>query len=195
MYLKYFSEISQGHYTGLEILFLDIIFMQHLRRSQKLVKSYLCTSNRLIWEYFSKEDKHTISQTCRSVTSISTTLSFQIELIIRSLFILICMSTSFSVAAPPSLALCRHASSCSCSSCRAPALFFSPLNQSATSTITTMATIGKVFTFRCCDLWPPEVALVPHPLGQEWNSQVHGLLAKLLGSLSGVNVSDGATNV
>ncbi len=74
--------------------------------------------------------RHTISQTCRRVTSISTIFSFHSELIIRSLFILICRSTSLSVA-KPSLPLCRQASSCSCSNCKAPALFFLSSNQSA----------------------------------------------------------------
>jgi hypothetical protein len=167
------------------------------QRRQVSAQSYYLSTNVINLQDILVE-AHTISQTCRMVTSISTTFSFQIELIIRSLFILICKSTSFSVAPPPSLALCRHASSCSCSSCRAPALFFLPPNQSAilmviTTTIT--ARFAKVFTFRCCDLWLPKVALVPHPLCQEWNSQVHGLLAKLLGSLSRVNVPDGAKNV
>jgi hypothetical protein len=73
--------------------------------------------------------------------SMSTTLSFHSEFIIRSLFILICWSTSCSVA-QLSLALCRQASSWCCSNCRAPALLLLPLNQSAIL-ITTMKSAAR----------------------------------------------------
>ena len=118
----------------------------------------------------SRVKTHTISQTCNRVISISTTFSFHSEHIIRSLFILICKSTSCSVALP-SLLLCRQASSCNCNSCRAPEFLLLPPHQSEILIIRAQAATRKMFfTFRCCDLRLPQMALVPHPFGYEWHS-------------------------
>lgn len=143
---------------------------------------------------FSESQRFTSWHTWMRVTSMSTTFSFQSELISVSLFIRMWDSTSFS-GPLPSILNCLRMSSWSCSNWKAPGfIFFSA--ELPRNSYNFQEKIGVcAYTFCCSNLWLPKMSLITNPLRQKWDSKIHYFFSKLLCCLSCIHVSNSVQNI